>query len=150
MNSKALHILGLVGAVGFILAAAACAPTLKTTPVSSEAAQAERQKQLEMAFSLEATRHERLWAVSYPLLVAGSALCGSDVGGNYGFRFHNKEVYKEDYREIATRYFGLDDRMAVRYVHPKAPAAVAGVKAGDRILEINGESVEKESVEETA
>src|SRR5438093_11363325 len=149
MNRKALHTLDLVGAVGFILAASACAPTLKTTTVSSEAAQAERQKQLEMAFSLEAQRNDRLLNVSYPLLVAGTELCGSDVAGNYGVRVHNKEAYKEDYREIAARYFGLDDRIAVRYVHPKSPAAAAGLKTGDRILEINGESVQKDTVEET-
>src|SRR5881397_1790943 len=99
---KACRILGLVGAVGFFLAASACAPTLKTTTVSSEAAQAERQKQLEMAFSLEAQRNDRLLNVSYPLLVAGTELCGSDAGGNYGFRLHNKEAYKEDYRKIAS------------------------------------------------
>ena len=119
MNRETLHTLWLLGAVGFILAAAACAPTLKTTTVSREAAEAERQKQLEMAFSLEAQRNDRLLNVSYPLLVAGTELCGSDVGGNYGFRFHNKEAYKEDYRETATRYFGLDDRMAVRYGPPQ-------------------------------
>ena len=147
---KACRIFGLVSALGLIFAASACAPTLKTTTVSSEAAQAERQKQLEMVFSLEAQRNDRLLNVSYPLLVAGTELCGSDVGGNYGFRFHNKEAYKEDYREIAARYFGLDERIAVRYVHPKSPAAAAGLKTGDRILEINGESVEKETVEETA
>ena len=147
---KACRIFGFVSAVGLIMTTSACAPILKTTTVSSEAAQAERQKQLEMAFSLEAQRNDRLLNVSYPLLVAGTELCGSDVGGNYGFRFHNKEAYKEDYREIAARYFGLDDRIAVRYVHPKSPAAAAGLKTGDRILEINGESVQKETVEETA
>ncbi len=150
MDKKTYYILGRVSLISIIVLGSACAPTLKTTTVSSEAAQAERQKQLEMAFSLEAQRNDRLLNVSYPLLVAGTELCGSDVGGNYGFRFHNKEAYKEDYRETATRYFGLDDRMAVRYVHPKSPAAAAGLKAGDRILEINGESVQKETVEETA
>ncbi len=150
MDKKTYYILGRVSLISIIILGSACAPTLKTTTVSSEAAQAERQKQLEMAFSLEAQRNDRLLNVSYPLLVAGTELCGSDVGGNYGFRFHNKEAYKEDYREIAARYFGLDDRIAGRYVHPKSPAAAAGLKTGDRILEINGESVEKETVDETA
>src|SRR5436309_15903467 len=120
---KACRILGLVGAVGFILAASACAPTLKTTTVSSEAAQAERQKQLEMAFSLEAQGNDRLLNVSYPLLVAGTELCGSDVGGKYGFRFHNQKAYKEEYREITARYFAPDERVALRYVDPKSRAA---------------------------
>src|SRR5438132_11302934 len=110
-----------LSAICLVLVVAACAPTLKTTTVSSEAAEAERQKQLEMAFSLEAQRNDRLLNVSYPLLVAGTELCGSDVGGNYGFRLHNKEAYKEDYRETATRYCGLHDRMA----GPYGPAAVA-------------------------
>src|SRR2546427_12265840 len=48
-----------LSAICLVLVVAACAPTLKTTTVSSEAAEAERQKQLEMAFSLQAHRTDR-------------------------------------------------------------------------------------------
>src|SRR2546425_7018359 len=100
MDKKTYYILGRVSLISIIILGSACAPTLKTTTVSSEAAQAERQKQLEMAFSLEAQRNDRLLNVSYPLLVAGTELCGSDVGGNYGFRFHNKERSEEHTSEL--------------------------------------------------
>ncbi|RMF83159.1 MAG: PDZ domain-containing protein, partial [Nitrospinota bacterium] len=97
-------------------------------------------------------RQDRLLRVAYPLLVAGAELCGKATAPNYGFILHDQAFYAdalgEEYAEIASRYYHLDTQVAVRYVHPASPAAAAGLRPGDHVLAINGQSLEGRDVEE--
>lgn len=48
---------------------------------------------------------------------------------------------EENYTGIGIEYFMLNDTMLVASVHPGGPAAKAGIKAGDKVLQINNNLV---------
>jgi Zn-dependent protease with chaperone function len=84
---------------------------------------------------------DRLTNAAIPLLVAAADLCPGAVQGNYGFELHDRTRYtilpQSEY-EQAIAYFGLNEQIAVRYVHPKLPAAAAGIRAGAKLLSADG------------
>lgn len=139
------RVLGLLVVLSFTLAAAGCGPSLKRVALPEEAVQAEREKQLEIALSTFMQRQERLFTVSYNVLVAGPELCGKDVRPTYGFVLHDKKRYGvllgKEFEEAAARR-GISDQVTLRYVHPQSPAASAGLKAGDVVLAINGQGLQ--------
>jgi hypothetical protein len=135
----------MAAALSLWLAAAVsgCAPTLVTPTVKDAEARAEAERQREMALSVAVNRYERLLNIGWPLLVSAKELCEGRTGNIYGFLLHDKLAYGKDYEDVAARYFGIDDGVFVRYVHPALPGAGAGLKRGDRVLAIEGEPVRK-------
>lgn len=135
---------GLALLLGLLLAAG-CGPTLKQAAISREAVEAERARQREIAFATFMARQDRLRRVADPLLVAARELCGSAVRPLYGFLLHDRPLYARvfgpEYEGVAARHFGLGEGIQVRYVHPDLAAAAAGLRAGDRVVAINGEPV---------
>lgn len=121
-----------------ILLLIGCAPTLKQIPVSKEAIEAEREKQREIALLNFLERQDRLNNIAYPLLIAASPFCKEDLRVLGGFQVHDKKNYKEEDAIIVARHYRLEDQPTVRYIHPKLPAGLAGLKINDKILEING------------
>lgn len=151
----ACRVQNLLIVLGLCLTASACGPTLKETHLPKEAVEAEREKQREIAFSVLMQRQDRLLNVSYPLLVAGAELCKDEARPTSGFTLHDKKLYQttlgREYEQVAARQYGLRDQVTVRYVHPALPAASAGLRAGDRVLTINGQPVaDKTAIEATA
>lgn len=122
-----------------------CSSSLQHPAVPQEAIQAEKTKQLELAFLLAEKRLDRLARIYYPLQLASAELCGKDAINLSGFLFHNKETYPPEFREIATRLYHLDGSLIVKNVHPLSSAAKAGLISEDRILKINGHSLEGKS-----
>ena len=120
----------------------ACAPTLKEIPVSKEAVEAEKEKQREIAVVTFLERQESLNRVAYPLLVGATPFCRNDLRNFCGFEVHDKKLYKEEYADIVARRYRLEKQPTVRYVHPNFPAAMAGLKVNDKILEINKKRIE--------
>lgn len=142
--------LGRVVVLGLLLTAAAgCGPTLKQAVIPAEAVEAERAKQREIAFATFMARQDRLRTVASPLLIAARELCGNAVRPTYGFILHDRQLYGRafgsEYEAVAARHFGLGGEIAVSYVHPKLAAATAGLRAGDRVVAVNGERVEGKS-----
>jgi Zn-dependent protease with chaperone function len=135
-------------ALVLLLSLTACGPTLKQGALSKEAVQAEREKQLEMAFVLEATRGDKLNMVAYPMRVAAAPLCGDDVSATTGLWFLDQSAVKPELQAIATRYYKLDGGLTVVYVHPALPAAAAGLQVGDRLLAVNGEDLVTKTTEQ--
>lgn len=127
-----------------------CPASLQRPAVSQEAIQTEKTKQLEMAFLLAEKRLDRLAQIYPPLQIASAELCTKDVTNLSGFLFHNKDTYPIEFREIASRTFHLDDSLTVKAVHPLSSAAKSGLIPGDRILRINGRSLEGKSTTEKA
>lgn len=132
-------------AIFLILILAGCGPTLKPVVLHPGAVEAERERQLEIAFSTLMQRHDRLNNVSYPLLVSASEMC-KDVKPFYGFTLHDRRLYGKvlgkEYEAVAVRYFKLGNEVAIRYVHPRLPAGLVGLRIGDRLLKINNISIE--------
>lgn len=133
-------VLSVVGLIVSVLLAG-CPASLQRPPISQQAIQTEKTKQLEMAFLLLEKRMDRLFRVYYPLQLASTEICTKDVGNLSGIIVHTKEAYDQEFREIASRLYGLDNSLRVKSVHPLSSAALSGLTSGDRILEINGRSL---------
>jgi peptidase M48-like protein len=100
-----------------------------------------RSSALSVDFAQVVLTRDRLTNVAVPLLVAAADLCPGAVQRSYGFELHERTRYtvlpQSEY-EQAIAYFGLDERIAVRYVHPKLPAAAAGMRAEAKLLSADG------------
>ena len=75
--------------------------------------------------------HARLLDVSYPLLTAAAEWCPFDQEPTYRF------LLREDTRGKSTEHQPVQGRSIVAYVHPRLPAAVAGLSMGDVIIGVN-------------
>lgn len=83
----------------------------------------------------------RLLDVSYPLLTAAADWCPFDQEPTYGFLFRGE-----------TGPAGIEPspsprKAVVAYVHPRLPAALAGLSVGDIILAVNTVNVEGDSAD---
>lgn len=125
-----------------------CAPSFKQANISDQDVKAEKEKQQEIAFDTLIKRQKRLYDVSYPLLAAASSMNIDDMRFVTGFMLCTKDAYPKDYQDVAKRYFNLSDNPVIYYVHPKFPAAKAGIKPGDRLVNYNGNILTGKSFKE--
>lgn len=125
-----------------------CGTTLKKVTVSDEAVRIEKEKQEDLAFSRFMDKQNRLYSISYPMLVASGELFTDKVRPTYGFILHDKELYRKilgkEYENVAVRH-GIEEHVIVRYVYPESPAALAGLRVGDRIMAINEKPLKGEN-----
>ncbi len=137
----------LIGIV-MALVVAGCGTTLKQVTVSDEAVQIEREKQENIAFTRFMKKQNRLYSISYPMLVAAGELFPDKVRPAYGFMLHDKELYRKilgkEYEKVAVRH-GIGEHVTVRYVYPESPAELADLRVGDRLLAINDKSLDDEN-----
>ena len=80
----------------------------------------------------------RVARVAYRLSVANRALCRSNLSPQLGFVVHGLEQYDPADRGEAARESGLGSGPGVMAVVEGSPADTAGLKAGDRLLSVNG------------
>ena len=80
----------------------------------------------------------RLLDVSYPLLTAAAEWCPFDQEPTYGF------LLREERQGEGPEQNPVQGRAVVAYVHPRLPAAVAGLSVDDVILSVNTVSVSGE------
>ena len=128
-------------ALVLVLIVGGCGPTLQQAHISDQSVQLEKDKQQEIAFDTFITRYKRLLDISYPLLAAASSMNIDDAIPTYGFAVVTKDTFKKEFHEVSQRYFNLSDKPVVYFVHPRFPAEKAGLKPGDRIVNINGNSL---------
>jgi len=125
-----------------------CGPTLKQANISDPAVMAERDKQKELAFDTYIRREKRLYKVAFPLLVSAASMNIDQVMPTCGFTFSTNDCYPKEYQEIARRYFNFNDNPIISYVHPQSPAAKAGIKPGDSLVNYNGTVLTEKSFKE--
>ncbi|MHC4321527.1 MAG: M48 family metalloprotease [Planctomycetota bacterium] len=136
--------------IGIVVAllTTSCGTTLKQVHISDEAVKIEREKQEDIAFSRFMDKQNRLYSISYPMLVASGELFTDKVRPTYGFILHDKELYREilgkEYENVAVRH-GIEEHVTVRYVYPESPADSADLRVGDCILAINEKPLEEEN-----
>jgi len=111
-----------------------CGPSLQQAQISDRAVRLEKKKQQEIAFDTLIKRQKRLYDVSFPLLAAAHSMNIDDARLVCGFMLCTKDAYGKEYRDVAQRYFNLGDNPVIFYVHPQFPAAKAGLKPGDRLI----------------
>jgi len=137
-NRGILYLISGIFALALVPALMGCGPTLKETRISDRAVQAEREKQREIAFDTFIKRQKRLYEVSFPLLAAAATMNIDDAIPVSGLVVCTKDAYGKEYEDVARRYFSLGDNPVIFFVHPQFPAAQAGIRAGDRLLNYNG------------
>ena len=115
-------------------------PTTRTTDISEQAVDAEASKQLEIRLATDLRDHDRVMAVSYPLLKSSVPLCGDDLVTSLGFTPFNLHTLSEDVRPAAARLYDMDDSLQVMTVPPGSPADTAGLKRGDKLFAIGGQA----------
>jgi hypothetical protein len=80
----------------------------------------------------------RVANVSYRLSLDNSPFCTGSLAPQLGFVLHGLEQYAPSDRIEASRSFGLGAGIGVMAVVPNSPAAIAGLRAGDQLVSVNG------------
>jgi len=142
------YLITRIFSLAFVSILIGCGPTLKQAHISDQAVRAEREKQREIAFDTFIKRQKRLYQVSYPLLAASSSMNIDDARPVSGFGVCTKDAYGKEYEDVARRYFRIGDNPVIFFVHPQFPAAQAGIKPGDRLLNYNGTALIGKSFKE--
>lgn len=124
------------------LIAAGCATTTtQFADVDPALVAAEERAQREIVLRELDGQQARLDDLSFELLEAAVPLCGEDVAPRYGVRFANIYSYEEDWRAEAASALGLGDTIQILSVSLGSPAASAGLRAGDRVLAVENETL---------
>ncbi|MDH3446393.1 MAG: M48 family metallopeptidase, partial [Deltaproteobacteria bacterium] len=131
MTSTALLFLGL----------ATCGPQLKRPEISRALLESEKERQKEFSLNLFMQRYEQLIRVGTALQIKGVELCGESVEPVVGALLLERKAFPDDLQETASRVFGLNQGLHVRYVVPGLPAATAGLKQGDEVTMIGDTSL---------
>ncbi|MES9843557.1 MAG: M48 family metallopeptidase [Candidatus Sedimenticola sp. PURPLELP] len=115
-------------------------PVTQRSTLPDEVVAQEEEKQREIALERHVQLEKRLARVSYPLLRAAQELCKENQRAGTGTHITNKYAYKDEFRETASRLYGLDDGLDVFFTVAGSPGDLAGLRPGDRVLKI-GEHV---------
>ncbi len=126
--------------MGLVLAACV-APTAQLPRSNPVARMAEVIKQQEFVLKFRVKQSQRLENVAYQVLSGAVPLCGDRVHPTLGFSIWNMYSFGGGMRKTARRVFGLSPYINVRNVMPSSPAYKAGLRPGDMIQSVNGQTV---------
>ncbi|MFQ5959249.1 MAG: M48 family metalloprotease [Alphaproteobacteria bacterium] len=128
--------------VGLVLSIAACvAPATQRAPIDPELAAREAEKQRELALKDWIAGQERLRSISYRLMTGAVDMCGERVRPALGLWAWSAAEFSEDYRPIVERLNYHSHDVFLAGVVDGSPAAAAGLKPGDRLVQIAGWNV---------
>jgi len=138
-NGRSAHLLIALTLAGWLVGCAGGLPQPSLTDPSQR-------------FARFAGKLDRLNDVALPLLIEAADLCKTHVHDAYGFELHDKSQYKKlfngEYLDAAIQHYGLQQGVAVRYVHPKLPAGAAGLHAQEVVISMEGEALADKTVED--
>lgn len=132
----------LVAATVLYLSLGACGTTTSVARGSAEAVASEMEQQQAAFMRTSWERQARLEDLSWPLLVAGQAMCGKDVMQRVGLAMISIDAVGKEYRKTAVNTLGITEHPTVLHATRGAPAALAGLQKGDEILSIAGKAIE--------
>ncbi len=82
--------------------------------------------------------NSRLEAVSARLQIANASLCPAVIR-DPGFTVHSLSDYPEPLQQVARSFLPVDEGLSVRTVRDGSPAQAAGLRAGDKLVGVNGQ-----------
>jgi len=134
------RILGL----GTLIALSACAGLDTRLPeISAPDLAAETSRQETDALRLIDSNASTLLNVGWPVLSANAELCPK-VRPAIGVKTHTLKSYPKRLRSAAGRVLGADEKPRIFQIADGSPAALAGVKLGDIVLDAQGEPAKLE------
>ena len=89
-----------------------------------------------------ASMQVRLYDVAFPLLVSAAEWCPFEQEPTYGFLLKDEEGSHNQAGE------GIGRKAIVAYVHPRLPAASAGLVPDDQVMQVNARGVAEQGAEE--
>ncbi len=127
----------------------ACAgPATEFPTVGSGDVAAEQERQLSYRLLSYVEQNSRLQSVYHRVAAANVEFCGKRVAGRLGIWAAAVKDVPERYRAVAQSTLKLDsDYPTIVAVFDGAPAARAGILAGDILLAVNGEAVPNDDVQ---
>lgn len=136
------HARGIATLVPILLLTTACATTsTRQIQVDPAVVEAEEARQRQLALEVQTDYSDRANELAHPILTSSVPLCEGDVGPLMGFRFANRYVWEDEWRRAAEAGLGVGDTVKVMSVTEGSAADRAGMRPGDRLLEIDGWSV---------
>lgn len=108
--------------------------------IDTDALATERKSQVVTAFGLQKGYLERLANVAQPILTENSAFCPR-TRPYYGVVTHSEDSYSKHILPEVQSELGLTETPIIIHIVPQSPAAKAGVKIGDIILDWTGKPI---------
>lgn len=132
-----------LSALVLTLSLAACAAPGTIGPQASQTAIArEAALQNELVIMRDIQDQSRLYNISSRILMANADFCGNNVKPYFGIVMWNLGALPPAVRPAAQNAYALTDALAVQMTADNSPAASAGLKGGDIILAINGQTIQ--------
>ncbi len=117
----------------------ACASVATRLPdVSQTALDAEKIKQQEFVLKQIQSDTARLMNVSWPIIEKNSILCGK-IRPGIGVKTHYIRSYDKTLKDASMRVLGAQEQPSILHVIPGSPADKAGLRAGDILLNSEGQ-----------
>lgn len=126
----------LVAAVTNCAAPQTVRPTASTTVIAVE-----QRRQSLFVLENRAAEYRRVYNIADRLTRANADLCARQTR-TIGVRVENLYDYGRDFRDAAQTLWGLNQTPTVLWVGAGSPAANAGIMEGDRIVAVNGRSIQ--------
>jgi len=127
-----------LGSMVLLAALAGCATPQTRAPVASAPqVKTESAEQMRFALRQEQEAYVRVEGIMGRLTMANPDLCGRRIVRTSGMRVHAAFTYGER-AKAARAVFGMTDGWHVDMVIPGSPAALSGLKAGDRLVAMDG------------
>ena len=136
------HRAAALALCGLMVCAGGCATPQLQTP-GATATDIQKEAETQRRFAFEHARDERLKVLSlgYPLTTAAADLCGENIAGVTGALLWSAHDYTGDDEKVARSDFDIHDGYSILAVMEGSPAAKAGLKPGDRLLNLDGQDL---------
>jgi hypothetical protein len=132
------HLVPLL--LSFLLSA--CAGPMTQSPQGSAAEIGEETaRQKETAYKSILHDQDHLFNISFPLMAANTAFCGTKTTPGIGVTFWSVYTVSPAYKKAAEALYNLYGALAVQFVADRSPADRAGIRSGDLVLAIGGHGI---------